>query len=562
MNNKPQKTFDALRAVAKSLENCCLDEASLNKKTAKTPEFKQLSEYLGTNVIETAIFTAIFKLSYSRMEPDFSGIAEFFSMESFDLLEHREAFKSLEEKHLINSGGLRSNRRRYGIDNDKMFSIPKIVNENLLDDKPINVLSERLTLDETQFVGEIASVVANMEYGDFGEGNMEDDVMDLEKQCSNIQFINDMIKELSNDIMSRVFFYVVANDLVTEQRHGVKINYLLNNICRGRRERAHFENKLKNGSHELLKQDLIKLNKSEIFEDSEAVLTDKGMEIFLHDEAKKFMGRKDIKARDLIDPDKIRFTELYYDDETQRLFSKLKNTLKEENYNILKQGLKERGLPQGVTVLLYGHPGTGKTEMAMQLAKATGRKIMLVDISATKNCYFGDSEKITRKIFDRYRMFCRECELKPILLFNEADAVLSKRQDVERSNVAQTENTIQNILLEEMENLDGILIATTNMINNFDSAFDRRFLFKIRFDRPTLEAKTNIWKSKLHNLSEEDATTLARFDLSGGEINNVVRKVAIEELLDGNRHLPLNEIIDFCEKEKVGRNNRNSVGFR
>jgi SpoVK/Ycf46/Vps4 family AAA+-type ATPase len=64
-------------------------------------------------------------------------------------------------------------------------------------------------------------------------------------------------------------------------------------------------------------------------------------------------------------------------------------------------------------------------------------------------------------------------------------------------NVDQTENAIQNIILEEMENLDGILIATTNLTENLDKAFERRFLFKIRFDKPTLEAKTNIWKDKI-----------------------------------------------------------------
>ncbi len=78
------------------------------------------------------------------------------------------------------------------------------------------------------------------------------------------------------------------------------------------------------------------------------------------------------------------------------------------------------------------------------------------------------------------------------LLFNEADGVFGKRKDNPSSNVTQTEIAIQNIILEEMEKLDGILFATTNLTDNLDKAFERRFLFKIRFDKPTLEAKTNI----------------------------------------------------------------------
>ena len=157
---------------------------------------------------------------------------------------------------------------------------------------------------------------------------------------------------------------------------------------------------------------------------------------------------------------------------------------------------------------------------------------MHVDISATKTCWFGESEKLIKEVFENYRRLCGQSKMKPILLFNEADAVFSKRKDANSSNVAQTENAIQNIILEEMERLDGILIATTNMADNLDKAFERRFLFKIRFDKPNLEAKSGIWLDKLPALRETEARQLAsRFDLSGGEIDNVVRKATMEEIL-------------------------------
>lgn len=153
------------------------------------------------------------------------------------------------------------------------------------------------------------------------------------------------------------------------------------------------------------------------------------------------------------------------------------------------------------------------------------------------------------------------CKVKPILLFNEADAVFSKRKDVNNGNVAQTENAIQNIILEEMENLDGILIATTNLADNLDGAFERRFLFKIRFDKPTKEAKTNIWMSKLPSLSLEDAQTLAsNYEFSGGQIDNIVRKALMQEVIKGDKPT-INSLVELYSEEKITKNNFKRIGF-
>ena len=120
---------------------------------------------------------------------------------------------------------------------------------------------------------------------------------------------------------------------------------------------------------------------------------------------------------------------------------------------------------------------------------------------------------------------------------------------------------LQNILLEEMETLDGILIATTNLCDNFDTAFERRFLFKVKFGQPNTEAKKAIWKSKLSWLTDEACGQLAaKFDLSGGEIDNIVRKSMMEEVLSGNR--PDVEMLEaWCKGEKLTRKGGNAIGF-
>lgn len=114
----------------------------------------------------------------------------------------------------------------------------------------------------------------------------------------------------------------------------------------------------------------------------------------------------------------------------------------------------------------------------------------------------------------------------------------------------QTENTIQNILLEEMEKLEGILIATTNLSDNLDKAFERRFLFKIHFSKPSVEVKCNIWLNKMPTLNYNDAIQLASlYDFSGGEIDNVVRKYTMMEIINGKTP-SFDTIQKLCKEEK------------
>lgn len=162
-----------------------------------------------------------------------------------------------------------------------------------------------------------------------------------------------------------------------------------------------------------------------------------------------------------------------------------------------------------VACLFYGAPGAGKTETVYQLARRTGRNIMRVNISEIKSSWVGESEKNIKNVFNKYRFLVERSEAAPILLFNEADAILGKRMEGAERAVDRMENSIQNIILQEIENMEGILIATTNIAGNLDKAFERRFLYKIEFERPDIQAKCAIWKSMLPELNEDEAECLA-----------------------------------------------------
>ena len=193
----------------------------------------------------------------------------------------------------------------------------------------------------------------------------------------------------------------------------------------------------------------------------------------------------------------------------------------------------------------------------------TGRDVLMVDVSQIKSCWVGESEKNIKATFDRYRKYVKESKVAPILLFNEADAVLGVRQEGAQKAVDKMENSIQNIILQEMETLEGIMIATTNLTSNLDKAFERRFIYKIEFERPGLEAKQQIWKTMIPSLSDSQAHSLASdFDLSGGQIENIARKRTVELILTGNE--PSQEQMrEYCHGEMISskQEKRTRIGF-
>lgn len=263
----------------------------------------------------------------------------------------------------------------------------------------------------------------------------------------------------------------------------------------------------------------------------------------------------------LLQSDILAKKELIFNPEERDSVKDLMSILSKDRFADIQRRLEKAGMRKGFCCLFYGAPGTGKTETVYQIARETGRNIMKVDVDKIKSCWVGESEKNIKALFDRYRNICKNSEISPILLFNEADAVLGVRMEGAARAIDKMENSIQNIILQEMENLEGIMIATTNLTSNLDKAFERRFLYKIRYEKPSLEGRMKIWKLMLPDITTEDATILAnRFDLSGGEIENIARKHMVNAILSGDERINIEKISETCLKERI--NSRTSrVGF-
>ena len=253
---------------------------------------------------------------------------------------------------------------------------------------------------------------------------------------------------------------------------------------------------------------------------------------------------------------------LYYNDNVTRQVEQLQSLLGKERMARVQQRLKEKGMRTGFTCLFYGGPGTGKTETAQQLARLTGRDIMLVDVPNIRSKWVGETEKNIKDVFDRYKRLAQNNDIAPILLFNEADAVLNKRAEGATGSVDKMENAMQNIILQEMEQLDGIMIATTNLTGSLDAAFERRFLYKIEFEKPTPNESRHIWKSMLPELSDDEALTLAKsYAFSGGQIENIARKQLIDNVLNENDTLDISAIHEACKYESLNKHKTSRIGF-
>lgn len=409
-------------------------------------------------------------------------------------------------------------------------------------------------LDKFEFVKSVDNYVQTRRRENNSFRRLEVEISHLEHENSNLDLVKKSWEQI-NAPLDRIFFYYLCNNYLDGRTY---LDSALKDIYDKQDMIMRESIRWQNEEHILQTNGLAELGEQSFFGNVEVNLTDEGLELFLGEDADKF--KKKDKTNDLLSVDKIKAKNLYYSDELDKEISFLRGSIQPDAFALLQDRLEEQALPKGVAAIFYGSPGTGKTETVYQLAKATGRDVMQVDISEMKTCWYGESQKLVKGVFAKYERLCKKAKNLPILLFNEADAIFGKRLENKGSSVDQTENAIQNIILEQMEKQKGILIATTNLESSLDPAFERRFLFKVKFERPSLEAKKHMWMDKLNGLSEDAAEALAgSYNLSGGEIDNVVRKVTMNRVLTGEDY-SLDYLKELCGQEKFSKQHK-VVGF-
>lgn len=541
---KPKNVLEAFEYIAELAENSNLD-SDFFKIAANHIEY--CVEKLGLSPIQVVLLSLFVDRSQDR-QIMLSDIAEYLGCRTTKILGLTGNLDALEEKHYI----------RVSRNNSISYRVPIEVLKALQKNQAY-VHKEVPVTDVASFFERFNAMMKEKEENEITHDALITKTTELLEQIKTTLFARTLrgFKLMDENLLMFIFMaylFIENND---------------NNIGLGDIETLYDEDGLPYSCRSLLRGRHNELIRKKLIENA----CDDGMadpNSFKLTDYSKYQLLEElnldsggISEKGLISSDSLTEKHLIYNAAEAKQVAELESILSENRFGDIQARLKEAGMRTGFCCLFYGSPGTGKTETVYQLARHTGRSILQVDVAKIKSCWVGESEKNIRELFSRYRRLCDNMKLVPILLFNEADAVLGIRQEGASKAVDKMENSLQNIILQEMENLNGIMIATTNLTNNLDKAFERRFLYKVRFEKPTSEARAKIWQSMLPGLARPDAEMLAnRFDLSGGEIENIARKQSVRAIITGNPAIDIPEIIESCCNERISNKTVSSkIGF-
>ncbi len=222
-----------------------------------------------------------------------------------------------------------------------------------------------------------------------------------------------------------------------------------------------------------------------------------------------------------------------------------------ENWDYTKKYPYGRGL----TVLLFGAPGTGKSMMAQVIAHELNLELYRVDISKVVDKYVGETEKSLSMIFRE----AKKCNV--VLFFDECDTIFAKRSDDGGSNQASANNKTA-LLLQEMEAYDGVCVLATNYKHNIDPAFFRRMKYIVEFQFPDPDTREMLWRTTIPKntpLAEDvDIRFLAdKFEFVGGNIKNCILNAAFLAAADpeANGQVHMKHYLNAIKYEfvKVGK---------
>ena len=511
-----------------------------------------VAERLGVSRWQAVLLALFTETSAAGGKADLADVAVFAGCNSVLVLQHRD-----EVDDLVRRGMLRTVKSGPAAASDYMAS------QAFLDSLTRNEPFRRKSYEgatPVSFFQHFFDITHLRHENELSTELMVEEVRRLMDENSQLPYV-EALRSIVAPVMDQVVLTQLCRHLVLSGRPVVSADHLVF-LFDGQHHRFDFDHAMSTGTHPLVRMGWVEHACTDGLKDREEYrLTARARETLLRDYDITAVTAES-RGCDLLASGSIGCRELFFAPGVKAQIDRLAALLGEARYKDICQRLKERGRRAGFACLFYGAPGTGKTESVLQLARLTGRDIMRVDISQVKSMWVGESERNIKAVFDRYRTAVRLSERTPILLFNEADAVIGKRREGAERSVDKMENTMQNIILQEMESLEGIMVATTNLVQNLDAAFERRFLYKVRFERPAPAERAAIWRSMMPEMSAGEAVRLAgSFDFSGGQIENVARKCDIERILYGDSHVTEERIGQLCREEQLEKGQGNKIGF-
>ena len=544
--SKKNKEMTLLQAIERVVE--LAEDSKLSKefmKKAKT-EIQLLAKSYGITERQAVSFCVCMEKGPRRV--DYDDLACYLDLNKIGVLGFASDIDALVRRRLL---------RYRDVKDEDDFDIPTVV-IRCLKHNEVYQLPKRKGLDCGELFELLDMWFEDLKDNAISPNELREELETLFNDNPQIGFVHHL-KEyyLRDDDQLLVTFF--CHCLINKDDDDIRFGQM-EDLFDSKNEFSKAKSNLRSGEHKLMEKKLIEHRCEDgIADNTRYKLTESAKRTLL---AEMKIDASAEKIADIIDSATLGQKQLFFPKDIQRQVEELGRFLQPENFQKIQERMKGKGFRNGFACLFYGSPGTGKTETVYQLARQTGRNIMVVDVPQIKSKWVGESEKNIKALFDRYREQVKRAKLTPILLFNEADAIIGKRKNGAENAVDKMENSIQNIILQEMETLDGIMIATTNLQQNMDKAFERRFLYKIKFEKPTEEARASIWHSMIPELSDLDVHTLAsKYDFSGGQIENIARHYAIDTILHGQSEDVLSMLILHCDNERLDGKDIRKIGF-
>ena len=550
-----KKEMTLLQAIERVVE--LAEDSKMSKefmKKAKT-EIQLLAKSYGITERQAVLFCVCMEKGPRRV--DYDDLACYLDLNKIGVLSYASDIDALVRRRLL---------RYRDVKDEDDFDIPTVV-IRCLKHNEVYQLPKRTGLDCSELFELLDMWFEDLNDNAISPKELREELETLFKDNPQIGFVRHL-KEyyLRDDDQLLVTFF--CHCLINKDDDDIRFSQM-EDLFDSKNEFSKAKGVLRSGEHKLMEKKLIEHRCEDgIADNTRYKLTESAKRTLL---AEMKIDASAEKIADIIDSTTLGKKQLFFPKDIQRQVEELGRFLQPENFQKIQERMREKGFRNGFACLFYGGPGTGKTESVYQLARQTGRSIMVVDVPSIKSKWVGESEKNIKALFDRYREQVKKSNENdnenhnrntPILLFNEADAIIGKRKNGAENAVDKMENSLQNIILQEMETLDGIMIATTNLQQNMDKAFERRFLYKIKFEKPTVEARIHIWHEMIPDLSDVDVQTLAsKYDFSGGQIENIARHYAIDTILHDKSDDALSMLIAHCDNERIDEKTVRKVGF-
>ena len=566
------------QSIVKSVEMVCVaaHQAEFSQEffNSAAASIKIVKAFYGLSDVGAALFSVMFNLNFRNQTVSIDDIARFAGCKNpISIYSLQPEINQLVEKNLLKIEGRRKQRKQRSVFHLDEYYINPEVEKNIWTNKKF--IPQTTALKEVSDVWDLFSVfndtLTMLVEAEISKTDAMDEVLSLLGKSEHISFVKSVKQLVLND--EELFLLIVCIGEHLTENGEIAISNIIKGLYKDDfRLQLKTKKQFISGEHPLQKLQLISLEEGTFRSDFSAALTDKTLEMISPEDSTILTKNKkgSTSLYNIIQAHQITPKNLFFGEKLQLELDSIKTSLMHGNFKSIMKRMEEMRLNKVFSLLLYGESGCGKTAFCQQLGFTTSRDIWVVNTSETKSQWFGSSEKLIKKVFDDYAKAVDKADIAPILLFNEADGIMSARQSNNKGTaISKTENAIASIILQSMEDIDNgsIIVATTNLPENMISnetggnAISRRFTQKIGFELPSITAKISILKDRLSALSEtqyltdKEISKLAEQPLSPGEIDNVIRKILMKQVLTGQL-AEFSEIINFCEEERI----KKSVG--